>query len=462
MHSVTSLTAKHEAAIAGGAETVLTQVGKGAEAVGSAAHAGAQFAGEAALQAAPGAKAAIARALAGDDTASPARRRAAAGAGMLVGGLLQAVGHATKITGKATNLTVGLAGTGVRKASPAVSAAFAGALKGASAFVGNASDALLLTEAEIQALRERLRVRGVEALQRDLVIQDAVRRKDRRALVDLLMVGGVSLAEVLRDPSKVPPEVEAAFQAAYPGLAAAGETFSEAVSRMSAEELPGLVAGVKGKLFELELVEHLNSGVLPAGQHAELATSATQPGWDLRIVDENGATVEVLQAKATESVEYVREALERYPEIEISTTSEVHAQLVAMQMADGVRDSGITEAALEAKVTAAASSGSFDVSDLMPSSLGLAAIALAAFVTTDGDMRQRFAQVGDRTGQSAGAVLVGNTAMLATQTWWVALIAGVGVRWAAGYGGKKRERYEDLRLAARGVDRVQQLLLAHS
>ncbi len=47
-------------------------------------------------------------------------------------------------------------------------------------------------------------------------------------------------------------------------------------------------------------MEHLNSGDLPYGFNAELAISATQPGWDIRVLDENGQVSELLQAKATE------------------------------------------------------------------------------------------------------------------------------------------------------------------
>ncbi|MBP8182844.1 MAG: hypothetical protein KAX88_01945 [Rhodoferax sp.] len=91
----------------------------------------------------------------------------------------------------------------------------------------------------------------------------------------------------------------------------------------------GAVNAAKGKYFEYLVVERLNAGeqvgplVLPDGFHAELAESFTQPGWDLHIIDEHGATAEYLQLKATDSVGYVRDALERYPDFQILATHDV-------------------------------------------------------------------------------------------------------------------------------------------
>jgi hypothetical protein len=70
----------------------------------------------------------------------------------------------------------------------------------------------------------------------------------------------------------------------------------------------------------------------------------TQPGWDMRIVDEQGGTAELLQLKATESVGYIRDTLERYPDISILTTGEVARDLGPNDM---VIDSSMSEADLE-------------------------------------------------------------------------------------------------------------------
>ena len=277
-------------------------------------------------------------------------------------------------------------------------------------------------------------------------------------MLDLLVVGGVTLAQALRDPTSVPAEIEKAFSLAYPGLAQS-ESFSDAVGRMSGNELVGLTSGVKGKLFELELVDHLNHGGLPDGFHAEIAQSATQPGWDIQVTDAQGHVDELLQAKATESASYVKEALERYPDIDVTTTTEVHAQLLAMGLAQNVHNSGISEAVLQAKVDAAAHAGSaFDASDLVPSSLGLAVIALSAFMNKEMNQREKGAAFGTRSAKAGASSAVGKLAMVATQTWWLGLIAGVGSSWLASRGHGKREQYEALK-AALGVMASKRLLI---
>ena len=120
---------------------------------------------------------------------------------------------------------------------------------------------------------------------------------------------------------------------------------------LDGEALQGAVNTAKGKYFEYLVVDKLNQGqqvgplLLEPGQQAVLAESMTQPGWDLRIVDEHGAAVEYLQLKATDSVAYIRSALERYPDIQILATGEVaHSGLVL--------DSGISDQTLRAHVGA--------------------------------------------------------------------------------------------------------------
>ena len=104
---------------------------------------------------------------------------------------------------------------------------------------------------------------------------------------------------------------------------------------LEGDELQGTLNTAKGKYFEYLVAEKLNHGqqvgplLLEPGQTAVLADSMTQPGWDLRIVDKHGTVVEYLQLKATDSVGYIRSALERYPDVQILATDEVgHSGLV--------------------------------------------------------------------------------------------------------------------------------------
>lgn len=121
---------------------------------------------------------------------------------------------------------------------------------------------------------------------------------------------------------------------------------------LSADELQGAVNTAKGKYFEYLVVDRLNAGeqvgpvLLPDGYRAVLADSLNQPGWDMRIVGPDGATADYFQLKATDSAGYIKEALHRYPDIEILATHEVTDSGLVL-------DSGITEDDLREQVSSA-------------------------------------------------------------------------------------------------------------
>ena len=376
------------------------------------------------------------------------RNRASTGSTFetLSGAIQDAALESSRLIGKGTDAT----GKLVTKSGRPLSTVTAGAIGGSVAFVSEAIDSVAIHRADLDELRDILAQQGEVALarseQRRRRIDRAIKNRRKKELLDLYVVGGITLTQAVRAPDQVPEEVEAAFQAAYPGLAN-GESFAEAVSRMDSSELPGLVAGVKGKLFEQDFVDHLNSGNLPDGFTAHVADSANQPGWDINIVDADGNTVELLQAKATESLDYVKEALERYPDIDVVSTSEVYAQMMALGLAESVRDGGLTEAALEAKVMSAAdlASGSVDATDLLPSAVGLAIIGLSVFMDKSLTGEQRAAEFGGRSGRVGVASVAAKGVMIATQTWWLGLVVGVGTGWLATKGRGKREQLEALK-----------------
>jgi len=141
-------------------------------------------------------------------------------------------------------------------------------------------------------------------------------KANRESLLDIT-VAVVSTQISLGDgPEDVDPLLLRAIHDTNPSLTQA-HLFS-----LDSDALQGAVNTAKGKYFEYLVAEKLNQGLqvgpllLQEGQTAVLAESMTQPGWDLRIVDEDGAVVEYLQLKATDSVAYVRAALERYPDIQ--------------------------------------------------------------------------------------------------------------------------------------------------
>jgi hypothetical protein len=118
---------------------------------------------------------------------------------------------------------------------------------------------------------------------------------------------------------------------------------------VTSAEARGFVSGVKGTVFEQEVVERVQSGELSlpgGGDGLRLAEDLQQPGWDAQVLD-GDEVIGVLQMKATDSVDYLAEHLGRYPEIdEVITTSEVAQKAADRGMT--VIDSGVRNTDLEA------------------------------------------------------------------------------------------------------------------
>lgn len=126
--------------------------------------------------------------------------------------------------------------------------------------------------------------------------------------------------------------------------------------RLDGDQLQGVVNGWKGKLFEILVRDRLNRGDwvgdlhLVTGQHAELAHSVTQPGWDLQIIDPGGHVASELQLKASGSLAYAKSALEHYPDFDVVTTHEAVSH--GADAVSGLVDSGMSNDDLQDAVSA--------------------------------------------------------------------------------------------------------------
>ncbi len=171
-------------------------------------------------------------------------------------------------------------------------------------------------------------------------------KANRESLFDLTLTAASAEVFLAQDISDLDPRLVEAISVTNPSLSD-GRFFN-----LSDDALQGAVNTAKGKYFEYLVADRLNAGeqvgpvLLPDGYHAVLADKLNQPGWDMRIVGPDGATANYLQLKATDSAGYIKEALHRYPDIEILATHEVaHSGLVL--------DSGITEDDLRDQVSSA-------------------------------------------------------------------------------------------------------------
>ena len=156
------------------------------------------------------------------------------------------------------------------------------------------------------------------------------------------------------DMEAVSPQMEEAFRLAFPGKDLAERLEQLRGLDPDSREVTGFLAPWKGKYFEVLLRDRLNNGeelggvALREGQRAVLAEGPTQPGWDLQILNGDGTEASILQAKATERISYVREHLERYPDIRVITTDEAAERAVD----ERVLGSGISDEGLEEQVSA--------------------------------------------------------------------------------------------------------------
>jgi len=255
--------------------------------------------------------------------------------------------------------------------------------------------------------------------------------------------GGDIIGDIILNDGGLPEDVIAAFEKAYPNLSAEtplGDIFN---SSMSDEQLGGYVSGIKGKLFEMRYADYLNDGKLPDGYFAELASSPTQPGWDIQITGPDGDVAELIQAKATDSVSYVQEALEKYPDIDVVTTDEVYSHLVLNDASENIIGSSISNEDLEEYVEQALSGSGIEM-DWSPPVLSLAMIAFSTYRKEGLDLYDKAKELGGRFGASYICILLGRGAASLTGFWPLGIVMSLSARYWGVKGRSKRETFLQL------------------
>ena len=155
------------------------------------------------------------------------------------------------------------------------------------------------------------------------------KRQQEQEVLDIAAIAvDVSVDSILNlglEPDASPQLLEA-FRRQFPTVD------PDSLRGLPQEELDGYINGVKGKLFEILVVERLNNGEtvgelsLPPGTFAKLAESPTQRGYDVEFIsNDDGSLVDILQLKATTSIGYVKEAIEKNPDITVATTSDIES-----------------------------------------------------------------------------------------------------------------------------------------
>jgi hypothetical protein len=303
-----------------------------------------------------------------------------------------------------------------------------GVWRGVKDGLGGLAGHLLGRESEIKSRQETLHAQAQLYQARSVAKQRQRTRAqdDIDPLLDTTFVGGASLASYIASGA-VPPDVQRAYELAYPNLAASHSLLDE-LRHLDAHGVVGLTSGIKGKLFELRYLDYLNADHhLPDGYHAELAHSATQPGWDIRVVGPDDHVAELIQMKATDSASYVKHALDVYPYIDVTTTSEVQSHLLMQGMAAHVADSGISNVDLTAAVNDAFDNAAVHM-HWGPPVISLAIAAWSSYRREDLDVYEKSRALGARGTRSWLAYLAGGAVAVATQTWWLSIVGSMGGR----------------------------------
>jgi len=373
----------------------------------------------------------------------------------------------TKVTAKVAAKSTGVALKGTAYASKValknsdkIAGSTVGIIKGTASTIHDASG-LLVSDESIHTQVRNIERQSRRYHQLTEQFNERIRTRYRRKniLVDTLAVGGETLAAYI-NAGHIPANIQQAYELAYPNVAEV-RSFGDQIDRFNDHELLGFVSGVKGKLFEIQYVDYLNSGHLPSGFSAEIAGSPNNPGWDIAIVGPSGALYDTIQAKATDSVSYVAEALNKNPHIDVVTTSEVHSHLMMQGFAERVIDSGISDSALTAGIDGAVSDAATSM-DWMPSAISFALIAFSSYSRDGLSAYEQSSQFGERSLKSYLAYLAGGSLAVATNTWWIGVIGGMGSRLVLGAGRQKWDRLGQVKHLVRSnqmvIDRLEKQL----
>jgi len=168
--------------------------------------------------------------------------------------------------------------------------------------------------------------------------------------LDASILSGLTAYEM--SSSGIPSDVSKAYELAFPNLAREANFIDSWNSFDDYESRLGFLNAMKGKLFEVKYLDHLNNN-LEAGYKAELAEVPTQAGWDIKVSGPDDEISELLQLKASTSLDYVKTAIETYPEIDVITLSDLEGQLSSINNVDRITASSISNQGLEQNISSA-------------------------------------------------------------------------------------------------------------
>ena len=221
---------------------------------------------------------------------------------------------------------MGRATKGLWKLGKGLAGVTIGAVKGVYN-VGDELKNLTFGNSEILHLQQKLRVKNSEYQAK------RIKKAEKYPFIDSAVLSGLTLADMLANG--VPADVSQAYELAFSGKSETMSFIEAWQSYDSHEARLGFISAMKGKLFEIKYVDHLNE-TLEVGYSAQIADSPIQAGWDIEILGPNQEVINQIQLKATTSASYVRDAIEQYPYIDVVTLEDLEGHFALTEYSSEV------------------------------------------------------------------------------------------------------------------------------
>ena len=275
---------------------------------------------------------------------------------------------------------MGRATKGLWKLGKGLTGVTIGAVKGVYN-VGDELKNLAFGNSEILHLQQKLRVKNSEYQAK------RIKKAEKYPFIDSAVLSGLTLADMLANG--VPADVSEAYELAFSGKAETMSFIEAWQSYDSHEARLGFISAMKGKLFEVKYVDHLNE-TLETGYFAQIADSPTQAGWDIEILGPNQEVINQIQLKATTSASYVRDAIEQYPYIDVVTLEDLEGHFA-------LTESGVTISAFSNEDLTEELLGALDFNmESLPPLIAMGFVVFSAYRQKDLTSFQRNTSIGER------------------------------------------------------------------
>lgn len=207
---------------------------------------------------------------------------------------------------------------------------------------------------------------------------------------DCYVVSGLSIPEMIQR-GVTDPDLKLAYQYQFPNKANEMSLTEAWQNFDSPEQISGFNNALKGKLFEIKYLDHISKTLEP-GYTAKLADSPTQKGFDIEIYNPYGEIDQQIQLKASKSVSYVQDALNKYPDIDVVTLEDFEGQMLLANQSDRIVSSNISNDDLLSSVESSMNSGL----EYLPL-LGLSWILFTEYTKKEASEFQKTVKIAERT-----------------------------------------------------------------